>query len=137
MAAKNRRKLCLNCDGMVDLDVIVCPYCGNDMTKVVENFKTSSQESLTALYPPPYKPKDIETSNPTAEPKEDKKSSVIPAFIFSIGINICLFGLYLLLFSTKGEIFLHFNATIWFVYVLLGSPLAFFGYKMLSKDSSS
>lgn len=147
MNQKKKMKLCAHCDGQVDLDVVVCPYCGNSLSDVkdAQTFSTvkknlSAEETLSSLYPPPYQPKNvaaatakaIEVEEEVCE-KETKSSPLIPTLIFSLGVNILLFGLYLLLFSTKGELFLHFNAELWFVYLVLGAPLSYVGYKMLRK----
>ena len=67
MSQKKRNKLCGSCDGIVDLDVIICPYCGSDVLEVLEDpyekekyatdgkKKLSPDETMTSLYPPPYK----------------------------------------------------------------------------------
>ncbi len=142
MNQKKKMKLCAHCDGEVDLDVVVCPYCGSNLSEVNSQNKTFSglkknfEDPLSSLYPPPYQPKTPEPVAKVLEEeteKETKPSLLIPTLIFSLGINILLFGLYLLFFSSKGELFLHFNAELWFVYLMLGAPLSYLGYKMLSK----
>ena len=37
MSNKKKTKLCGSCDGMVDLDVIICPYCGSDVLEILED----------------------------------------------------------------------------------------------------
>lgn len=144
MNQKKKMKLCTHCDGQVDLDVVVCPYCGNNLSDPKDNQRfpgvkksLNAEETLSSLYPPPYQPKSQEAAvKPIEEEvseKESRPSLLIPTLVFSLGINILLFGLYLLFFATKGELFLHFNADLWFVYLLFGAPLSFVGYKMLSK----
>lgn len=190
MSQKKRMNLCSSCDGFVDLDVIVCPYCGSDMSKSVEaniedemssvqhKQKMSVEETLSSLYPPPYKPKNIIPTDPVNNrtfnqdfiekdlsenaylPKEEAQESFIdtkreeqtthnekeeetvfssslakalPVLLFSLGVNILLLGLYLLIFSTNGEIFIRWNAAVWYVYLLVGVPFVFVGYRMLSK----
>jgi uncharacterized membrane-anchored protein YitT (DUF2179 family) len=59
----------------------------------------------------------------------------LPVLLFSVGANIILLGLYLLIFSTNGEIFIRWNAQVWYVYFLVGIPLLAVGYKMISKSS--
>ena len=199
MSVKKRMKLCSNCDGFVDLDVIICPYCGSDVLLSEETIpdldetppiahyrkKMSVEETLSSLYPPPYKPKNIHVPNPmnpdplNPDPlnpntvssrqndvdynnlnhqqltqkdeetdtcmqditklDETKKmfsfSRALPILLFSLGVNILLLGLYLLIFSTNGEIFIRWNAAIWYVYLLVGVPFIIVGYKMLSKSS--
>lgn len=125
MSNKKRMKMCANCDGMVDLEVIICPYCGNDVAQTQE--KTSH---LNDLYPPPYQPKE---ENVKEREEEEKKVSIWPFFIFSIGVNISLFGLFLFLFSSKGELFLRWKSSFWFVYVLVGAPLIFIGNRLFKR----
>ena len=230
MSQKKRMKLCSNCDGFVDIDVIICPYCGNDVTRSVElkddeiehivhhRKKMSVEETLSSLYPPPYKPKNIqapdpmtpgpmdpgpmdpgsmdpgmdsdpmdprpvvpnpiaqsidqmgsinktppyqgmygaynETENRETLPIEDidsdledndlssneqtkgfSFSKILPILLFSLGVNTLLLGLYLLLFSANGEVFVRWNASIWYLYLLIGIPFSYVGYKMLQKPS--
>jgi hypothetical protein len=173
MSQGKRMKLCSSCDGFVDMDVVVCPYCGSDLLKIVNpkgddqsagaqyKKKMSPEETLSSLYPPPYKPKNIPTSEPDkmldkAQPaslkinllEEEQKAGeekakegsttttrALPILLFSLGVNILLIALYLLIFSTNGEIFIRWNASLWYVYFIVGVPLTFVGYKMISKYS--
>jgi hypothetical protein len=150
MNQKKKMKLCAHCDGQVEFDMMLCPYCGNNLSEVKDpaskSFSAgvkknlSTEETLSSLYPPPYQPKNVSPQVKAIEPEEEcvektesKPSILIPTLIFSLGINILLFGLYLIFFSSKGEIFLHFNSDLWFVYLLMGAPLSYIGYKMLTK----
>lgn len=184
MSQNKRMKMCTCCDGYVDLDVIVCPYCGSDLSNVSgvkpqkkeEVFpgaqykkKMSVEETLSSLYPPPYNPKNIpepdimknssddpiintsrkfnfmeeekvNVAEKVQEKKVDQNSTssffrILPILLFSIGVNVLLLGLYLLIFSTNGEIFIRWNADLWYVYMIVSIPLVAFGYKMLSKYS--
>ena len=158
MNRKNRMKLCSNCDGMIDLDVILCPYCGEDVSK-----EKKDNISIDNLYPPPYNPnyqknieedfqeksfqekifqekdsektleKTLEKEDILENKKEEKSSFLFPFLLFSLGINLFLFGIFLLLFSANGEIFLKWNAKLWFIYILLGLPLILIGNKLFSK----
>jgi hypothetical protein len=189
---QKRTKMCTCCDGFVDLDVIVCPYCGSDLSVSVKPLKKeevslgsqyrkkmSVEETLSSLYPPPYNPKHIpepdimknspedqsinnsrrfnfmdEEKNNALEKDQGSKVSesklqeskiqenssfssfrFLPILLFSLGVNVILLGLYLLIFSTNGEIFIRWNAAVWYVYLLVGVPCVAFGYKMLSKLS--
>lgn len=180
MAEKKRMKLCSSCEGFVDIDVVACPYCGNDLLKDANSKKEnpspttqhkkrlSVEETLSSLYPPPYKPKNIPLvepehtlekdisgtnssfklnlleedldNNKDNQPKSEEKpksalsvSRCLPVILFSLGVNILLLALYLLIFSTNGEIFIRWNGELWYVYLITGIPLTFIGYKMLSK----
>lgn len=128
--AQKKMKLCNHCDGMVDMDVIICPYCGNDVSEIEDR----EESNKDPLYPPPYKPQ-TEKKEETKQEKSEKKFTFLPFILFSLGVNILLFGLFLFLFSTKGELFLRWKATYWFVYVLIGLPLIFIGNKLFSSKS--
>lgn len=45
MKPKKRQKLCYNCEGEVDLDVIVCPFCAADL-------RSEKPEQQNPPYPP-------------------------------------------------------------------------------------
>ncbi|MBY0530311.1 MAG: hypothetical protein K2P51_09045 [Rhabdochlamydiaceae bacterium] len=76
MKQKERQKLCVNCDGRIPLEAIVCPYCAAEATpqasvQEAEYRKQQSfNDSLAALYPPPYAAKNTESSR-----KEEYKSA--------------------------------------------------------------
>jgi len=159
MKPKRRLKLCMNCDGQVDLDVIVCPYCGSDLLEDTTSEEAMSrsaydsphktlslQETLSSLYPPPYQPRqttydahdemeeeyeDERVEEPIEE--EEKRGVFGPTLLFSLGMNLFLLGLFLFFFSEKGAVTLKWDAHYWFIYFLSSIPLVYFGYKKLSK----
>lgn len=79
MKTKKRLKLCLNCNGQVDVDVIVCPFCGADLMEErnvkedpapydISRGTLNTDKTIASLYPPPYQPNSFK--GPTAEEKE-------------------------------------------------------------------
>ncbi len=69
MKSQERTKLCPNCDGLVAIEVSICPYCGssvfesnnNNLNSLDDSIKSlSAKETLDSLYPPPYRPKSFE-----------------------------------------------------------------------------
>jgi hypothetical protein len=60
MNTKDRQKMCSHCDGRIPYDADVCPYCASAQTgspaqvPPQEAHHQSLQDSLTALYHPPY-----------------------------------------------------------------------------------
>lgn len=148
---KKRQKLCHNCEGEIDLDVIVCPFCAADLReekpeqgrlafnaahKLVQN-----QETSQSLYPPSYPLKQPEPApeatvslpQSTAAEEETSKNIFGPTILFTLGVQLVLVGLLMLLFSHKGMVILKWNASWWFLYCLGGSPFLYFGYRALSK----
>lgn len=68
MKSVDRQKMCVNCDGRVPFEAIICPYCSADLSRTPEvelrqdplTRNQAIQDSLTSLYTPPYKGKRVE-----------------------------------------------------------------------------
>jgi hypothetical protein len=161
MKPKKRQKLCYNCEGEIDLDVIVCPFCAADlreekpeqMRAAYHPFggtgKGQNNETSQSLYPPAFPPAAPKTESLAeelvvaeevdSEPEEEKFSSeklsrvIRPTILFTLGIQLFLLGMFILLFSHKGVVILKWDGTFWFFYVLASFPLLYFGYRSLSK----
>lgn len=136
MNGKKRQKLCQNCEGNVDFDVIFCPYCGADLleekeplvAKDEESFKTlSEKESVDSLYP----------DHKVDIPKEAMEESYVSDHSgFSLALFLVsswFFTLSILLFvlSENGKLHLELDATWWFTYLLIGLSTGFFAWKLL------
>jgi hypothetical protein len=163
---KERTKMCPSCDGCVSLNETTCPYCRSNLleenvdersTPIKEKSKPLSyEESLSSLYPPPYKPKVINSNTLKFEkdPKEDyahlddddddpededinnkdhvnSKNALIPTVLFWLGVNMFIFSLILIIFSKEGSLHLRFSSKYWFVYSIIALPFLFFGFKSL------
>ncbi len=161
---KQLTKMCPSCEGNIAMDATFCSYCGNNVyekndtlanQKVQEDIKSLSyEETLTSLYPPPYRPKAIQTT--TCKESEDfiesevdeksennneksfkdassvkEKSALIPTTLFWLGVNILVFSILLLVFSQNGVLYLKWNAKFWFLYSIISIPLLYFGFKGL------
>jgi hypothetical protein len=158
---KKREKLCPNCDGEMDIHVIVCPFCGYDMSLEEEKvFKTSSyseptmkrtftEDPITSLYPPPYQPKVYTSqeessdrakeavlgSEPPLAVEGNSAKFFMPIILFSVGVNLCFLALFMLIFSKDGELFLRWNSGLWILFLLGSLVMLFFGYRGLFKRS--
>lgn len=148
-------KMCPICNGSVAMQVSICPYCASNLYETHETIDTqkssddvkslSYEETLSSLYPPPYKPKAIDTSSSIEEEQEteseeeddeavaDEKSALIPTILFWAGVNIFLFGLILLFFSQGQYLHLQWRASYWFLYSISALPLLYFGFKGLQQ----
>ena len=146
MKQNKRQKLCQNCEGSVDLDVIVCPYCAADLREekpeqtsyVSSSTSFGPKETAQSLYPPPYPVRETETPREEAlssSPLEAKEASKIiaPTVLFTLGVQLLLLGLLMLLFSHKGILILKWDAKYWFLYAFASVPFLYFGYRALSK----
>jgi hypothetical protein len=140
MKPKKRQKLCQNCEGEVDLDVIVCPFCAADLREAHDPVKplysapVSSGEEGT-LYP---HQETARVSLPAPEPIAQEggappRSIFGPTLLFTLGVQSFLIGLLMILFSHKGVVILKWNSHLWFLYVIAGIPMLFFGFKGISK----
>lgn len=99
-------------------------------------------ELKTAL-PPPFPEKEVAKAAPT--PVEPAKVAEVASSAESIdptlmsllmllpGSIFLLFGLVLYLFAVDGKLHLEWNANYWFVYLVLGSPLLYFGWREVNK----
>lgn len=167
MKTKKRQKLCYNCEGEVDLDVIVCPFCAADLrverpemqrpaydpTLSVKNLNTQQ-----SLYPPHYSPRQTQQENVHEEPQYnteeqqycseeysreeemvgpveegEPKSIFGPTILLTLGMQLLLFGFFMLFFSHDGLMTFQLDARLWFFYLLAAIPLLIFGYRSLSK----
>jgi hypothetical protein len=156
MKPKKRQKLCYHCEGEIDLDVIVCPFCAADLREekpeqiksIYRSFggveKTENHQTSESLYPSPFSARSEAVAEEIFEEKKlldrqenassDKLSSVIcPTIMFTLGIQLFVLGMFILLFSHKGIVLLKWDGTLWFLYVLAACPLLYFGYRSLSK----
>jgi hypothetical protein len=145
---KKRQKLCHNCEGEIDLDVIVCPFCAADLReekpeqgRLSPNIGQKLQDLHTSqsLYPPSFPirpPESVPEAPPSPQPavvEETSKNIFGPTILFTLGVQLVLLGLLMLLFSHKGVVVLRWNAGWWFLYCVSGFPFLYFGYRALSK----
>jgi hypothetical protein len=159
MKPKKRQKLCHNCEGEIDIDVIVCPFCAADLREekpeqryssyVSQVQQMSQKQTNQSLYPAaatgpevlpvkePLKEEVVEAvmRDETVIPDETETRSgvFVPTILFTLGIQLCVFGLLMLLFSHKGVVILKWDARFWFIYLFASVPFLYFGYKALSK----
>lgn len=146
MKPKKRQKLCYNCEGEVDLDVIVCPFCAADLREPQQKTSFSpTAHSVTqlqteqSLYPPPYsKPQEtalplLEEETPVAEEPSSSKSSLLAIGLVSFGMQFLMLSLLMLFCSHEGVLLLKWNAHTWFLYFFASAPLLYFGYRALNK----
>lgn len=136
MKPKKRQKMCYNCEGEIDLDVIVCPFCAADL-------REEKPEQFRSPFPPKAARVEVEAiplpeigggESPSGEGEEAREGKAwLPTLLFSLGLQLTLFGLFLLLFSRDGVLSLQWDATLWFLYLLGAIPCLVFGYRGLSK----
>jgi hypothetical protein len=151
MKPKKRQKLCHNCEGEIDLDVIVCPFCAADLREEKpEQLRSLFNPSVkklnedislkVPLYPGSQPPAQEAIESPeevaaidTKEAEAKPQSFFRATIFFTLGVQLFLLGLLMLLFSHKGVLVLRWNSSFWFLYCLSGAPFIYFGYRALAK----
>ncbi|MDE3045916.1 MAG: hypothetical protein KGJ02_04655 [Verrucomicrobiota bacterium] len=154
MKPKKRQKLCYNCEGEVDLDVIVCPFCAADLREEPPKNSFSPMASSAKplhgeqmLYPPPYS-KPAEEAVPLDEslsemPMMSEEEAVAPSSkgmfmavaLVTIGVQFFILSLLMVTCSHQGTLILKWNAHLWFLYFFASIPMLYFGYRALNKIS--
>ena len=72
MKPKKRQKMCYNCEGGVDLDVIVCPFCAADLRAEKPEQQASAYNpasSVKALNPAPGNAQTCATFSSSPAPR--------------------------------------------------------------------
>ncbi len=152
MAPKTKKKLCWNCEGNVSLQDETCPYCGVSLdispipgTNNVEEpptppYKLSSVSLDTIIPLAPYSTQASEEEavkedavvEEQTSPKDltfQKMAAAISSLV--LGLVFVLFGIILVLFSNSQGIFtLSWHGSYWFLYILLGLPLLYIGWRI-------
>lgn len=136
-----RTKLCIYCEGRVPFEAAECPYCGSELA-----FEPSSHAEISHPhepdhaafhYEPPYKGATPSQSLPTRELDEapplpsEERYLILPVLLFSIGVLFTALALLMVVLSTSQVITFEFNSRLWPFYLILGLPLAFFGFRKL------
>lgn len=141
--------MCYNCEGEIDLDVIVCPFCAADLreekpeqqapsynpTALLKNLNTQQ-----SLYPNQSSQKgrqeeESQEEEPSLASSEEgePRDIVGPTVLMTLGTQLFLFGFLMLIFSKNGVMVLHWDARLWYFYLLASIPLLIFGYKAIKK----
>lgn len=142
MKSSEKFKLCPNCDGKAPLEVVICPFCAQSFSEPT----AKSKAPISASYTPPYSAdrvtvsqNDTKPSNPSlasakAEVTIKEKSAFLPIALLTIGCNLLILSLLLVILSHDGKVELEWSASYWMLYALLGAPLVFVGYRILKKE---
>lgn len=151
---KKRQKMCYNCEGEVDLDVIVCPFCAADLraerpeqTKGAYSPSVHSLKQLNGeeILPPPSSHEerqkfDLAEEEPSLIAETPVQNSTpwlkeaLPIGLLTFGGGLFLLGVLLVLFSEDGFLVLRWDASWWFIYAGIGALTLWGGYRQM-KDS--
>jgi len=157
MTDRPKVKLCWNCEGRLDLNEENCPFCGvyvspieggDAADPVAPPYRIEEERESTEEAPPaPYSPEQFaEEERPQAAAKtmdgetlqkqaaiEGASLVLTPMTLLIGGSFFFFFSLVLLLFSQEGVFTLKWNASHWYLYLLTGLLMLFFGWKTLRR----
>lgn len=155
MKTSDRQKMCPSCEGMISVDVVVCPYCTTDLSSFVAKESPSKaallknkalQDASSALYTPSYtsetegkrefKQVVNEPARSATAPqpiKEQKVDALFPILAFCVGGVLLTLGLMQFFFSENGMLTLEWDVQYWYIYCLIAAPLIFFGFKKIGE----
>ena len=143
MKPADRQKMCPNCDGRIPYEAAQCPYCFTEqqLDADTKNFIASSSDfssdPLAALYPLPASANQKTSATVSSEETTDTASIPFwPILMLSLGSNLLTVGILQFFFSDHGILRLEMNASYWFLMVLVGIPLIYFGLRNFSSKSS-
>lgn len=147
MRASAQKKMCWNCEGNVQLQDEVCPYCQTILDNFDQLTLNTNLAHGTALYPPAYDQSKIIPATTFALPSteqadQDKQllprphessllTMTIAMALLMTGLLFSIFALVLLVFAHNGKLILAWNSTYWYIYALLAMPLLFFGWRAI------
>lgn len=144
MDGQKQQKICYNCNGQVDLEVIVCPFCGTDLLEEFDagfdleeeldskQKSLSPQETIASLYPAPYQIHPEEENQETADNLVEK-AHPLSFLLFIFAINFVCIGLLLFFFSKDGKVQLDVSSKYWFIWVLIGSISMLWSWKKIDE----
>ncbi len=140
MKASEKFKICPSCEGRAPLEVVICPYCASSFQENASKPKSPFASS----YSPPYAAERVTPSQSEkvtdsleavkTEVEIQEKSVFLPIALLTIGSNLFILSVLLLILGHDGKVELEWSSHYWMLYGLLSAPLMFFGYKILKKE---
>lgn len=151
MNTKTKKKLCWNCEGNVGLNDETCPYCGVSLEVSPMISAAYANETLNPPYsstkntndsPIPQAPYSPQAEQPIPETAEvpvahkvtnELQKTAIAISALLLGFTLLLFSLILILFSDdNGYLTLRWSAHYWYLYLIIGTPLLYWGWTTAS-----
>ncbi len=149
MESTEKTRLCPYCEGSVPLGSPTCRFCGSafDNTKTPDKgaFRgRSAHMDYTPPYSPPtenihesvfypekdekmYKVKESEST------EEEEKGHLIALTLLSCGSMLFTLSMFLFFFSEHGRVVLEWKSRYWSLYMILGAPMLYYGFKKLKQ----
>ncbi len=148
MGSKEKMRLCPYCEGSVPLESTSCRFCGSAFEDSFTRMKGAFRDEIdSSQYNPLYSPA-AETSQESVfypenteplkrayaqeEPnEEEEKGHIVALTLLSCGGMLFTLALLLLLFSEHGRLVLEWRSKYWGLYMILGLPMLYYGFKKL------
>lgn len=150
MESNQKMRMCPYCEGTVPLESSSCRFCGSAFDDSSDKMKGAFRDEMDASqYNPPYSPTAEpfqesvyypENNEPMAsaaeeeEPnEEEEKGHIMALTLLSCGGMLFTLSLLLLFFSEHGRLVLEWKSRYWSLYMILGAPLLYYGFKRLRR----
>lgn len=146
-----KMRMCPYCEGTVPLESSSCRFCGSSFDESLDRMKGAFREEREdPYYNPPYSPdadnlkdsvyhpesKEQAESLSTEEEEmnqEEEKGHILALMLLSAGGMLFTLSILLLFFSEHGRVTLEWKSRYWSLYMILGLPLLYYGFKKLRK----
>jgi hypothetical protein len=144
MNANVQKKMCWNCDGNVQLEEDVCPYCQTSLDGFMGGMADGS-----LLYPSargqskvipaaPFAPQHTEEEESSDEALNHGNENNLLSFTCALalmmgGIILMIFAIALCVFSHNGKLTLQWNSDYWLLYCGMALPLLYLGVRTLQR----
>ena len=150
METGEKMRMCPYCEGTVPLESSSCRFCGSAFEEPAEKMKGAfREEKMDSAYNPPYSPgadtfkdsvyypenhEEMESADLAADScEEEEKGHIISLMLLSIGGMLITLSILLMFFSEHGRVVLEWKSRYWSLYMLLGLPFLYYGFKNLKK----
>ncbi len=153
MDNEEKMRMCPYCEGSVPLDSPSCRFCGSSFEEGSERLKGVSPDAMEedSYYNPPYAPNPEAAAESIYYPENDdldssasyhykqeeeeevaeEKGHIFALALLSAGAMLFTLSLLLLFFSEHGRLVLEWKSRYWSLYMLIGAPLLYYGFKKL------
>ncbi len=149
MESTEKMRLCPYCEGSVPLGSPTCRFCGTAFDNIEVSGKgTFRGRSAHMDYTPPYSPPTENVHESVFYPEKDEKSykakendsteeeekgHLIALTLLSCGSMLFTLSLLLFFFSEHGRVVLEWKSRYWSLYMILGAPMLYYGFKKLKQ----
>jgi|GEM_PF-2797605 len=149
MESTEKMRLCPYCEGSVPLGSPNCRFCGSAFDIIDTTAKeTFSKSHHHRNYTPPYSPPTENIHESVFYPEKDEKSykgkendsteeeekgHLIALTLLSCGGMLVTLSFLLFFFSEHGRVVLEWKSRYWSLYMILGAPMLYYGFKKLKQ----